>query len=285
MKTSLVTSPAILPVSRAEAKEHLNITHSNDDRLIDRIIGAATAWAEQYLFRKLITQTWKYYLDAWPDEIFLPFGDLQSVTHIKYTDTDELQTTLSTDYYDVDTVSIPGRIRLAYGQSWPSTALYPTNPIEIQFVTGYTYDSTVQDAVFDGVGLNDIEAGGTYSGTSPALFEVEIQTAAAPDTFKWRKNKGAWTTGVAVTGVAQTLSDAVTVTFAATTGHTVGESWEFYAGLTVPEDIRHGILFWVAHLYENRENAVIMPYSTEAIVMPMATQAHFMPHRVWKWVL
>jgi hypothetical protein len=59
--------------------------------------------------------------------------------------------------------------------------------------------------------------GGTYTGDSntPAHFEV---VATATSTMKWRKNDGAWTTGVAITGSAQTLSDGVTVTFSASSG-------------------------------------------------------------------
>jgi hypothetical protein len=48
---------------------------------------------------------------------------------------------------------------------------------------------------------------------------------ASPNTFKWRKNAGSWTTGVAITGAAQTLADGVTVTFSALTGHTLTDTW------------------------------------------------------------
>ncbi len=65
---------------------------------------------------------------------------------------------------------------------------------------------------------------GTYSGgaDTPAHFEV---VATATGTFKWRKNGGAWTTGVAITGAAQTLSDGVTVTFSAASGAVANDSW------------------------------------------------------------
>jgi len=83
---------------------------------------------------------------------------------------------------------------------------------------------------FTGSGLNDATFGGTWAGTAPATYEIEITTAGAPDVFKWRKTinggtPGSYTTGVNVTGAAQALSSGVTVTFAATTGHTVGNVW------------------------------------------------------------
>lgn len=76
-----------------------------------------------------------------------------------------------------------------------------------------------------GSGLSDVTAGGTYSGSTFDTFLVEITSDGTPDVFKWNKNGGAYTTGVNVTGSAQTLSDGVTITFAATTGHTLADAW------------------------------------------------------------
>lgn len=79
---------------------------------------------------------------------------------------------------------------------------------------------------FSGDGLNDVTWGTGYSGAgSSAYFEVEIDGEGTPDTFRWRKNGGGWTSLVAITGAAQTLSDSQTITFAATTGHTSGDKW------------------------------------------------------------
>ena len=133
----IVTPPAATPVTLAHAKDHMRVTFADDDALITIYINAAKALSEQILQRKLITQTWKMYLDYWPPWIKVLFGDLQSVTHIKYTDQDEDQSTLSTDVYAVDINSVPGRIILKNNQSWPSDTLSNANPIEIQFVTGY----------------------------------------------------------------------------------------------------------------------------------------------------
>lgn len=137
MKTTLVTAPTTTPISLTEAKAHLNVTISDDDTMIGVYMSAAISVCEQILQRKLITQTWKVYLDSWPAEIVLPFGDLQSVTHVKYTDEDGVQATFSPDYYTVDTVAVPGRIVLKPNETWPTDTLFNVNPIEIQFVTGY----------------------------------------------------------------------------------------------------------------------------------------------------
>lgn len=88
--------------------------------------------------------------------------------------------------------------------------------------TTYNVDS----AVFSGSGLNDATSGGTYTGTGYDLYEIDIDSTGTPDTFKWNVNGGAFTTGVAITGSAQTLSNGVTITFAATTGHTLNDQWK-----------------------------------------------------------
>ncbi len=78
---------------------------------------------------------------------------------------------------------------------------------------------------FKGTGLNDGVLGVVFTGAASAYYEVEIDAVATPDTFRWRKNGGAWTEDVAITGAAQTLDEGQTITFGATTGHTLGDLW------------------------------------------------------------
>lgn len=142
MITTLVTAPATTPVSLSEAKAHLNVSISDDDTIIGVYLNSAVAVCEQILQRKLITQTWKVFFDSWPTVITIPFGDLQSVTHVKYTDEDGTQSTVSDSSYTVDIISTPGRIVLKKNYTWPTATLFNVNPIEIQFVTGYGDVST-----------------------------------------------------------------------------------------------------------------------------------------------
>lgn len=92
-----------------------------------------------------------------------------------------------------------------------------------QIASGLNY---IKAVVFTGSGLNDATSGGTYSGTVNATYTVIIDSSvASPDTFKWKKDSGSFTTGVVMTGSAQTLSDGVTITFSATDGHTLDDQW------------------------------------------------------------
>jgi hypothetical protein len=89
--------------------------------------------------------------------------------------------------------------------------------------------SSVGTASFTGTGLNDLTSGGTFTGSSALNYKIEIDATGTPDTFKWSDDGGTtWdATGVAITGSAQTLNHGVTVTFGATTGHTLGDYWTF----------------------------------------------------------
>lgn len=91
---------------------------------------------------------------------------------------------------------------------------------------------------FTGTGLNDAAADGTpASGSLIRNFRVEIDGTGTPDTFQWSKDAGAtWeATGVAITGFSQYLTEGVAVAFNATTGHTLGDRWDWATEFTIHE--------------------------------------------------
>jgi len=115
-------------------------TADDEDDLNDAITEGRER-VEKETGRALFTQTWDYYLDAFPSDDFikLPFGNLASVTHVKYTDSGGNETTLTedTDYIVETNGEKIGRVVLPYGVSWPSFTAYPSNPIVIRFVCGW----------------------------------------------------------------------------------------------------------------------------------------------------
>jgi len=149
MKTVLSTAPTIFPISLEDAKDHLRLSGDAEDDYVQSLIYTAIDWAEQFTGRRLLTQTWKYYLDDWPEArddgsyIRLPFGQLKSVTSVVYTDSDEDDTTWDSDEYIVDIESEPGRVVLGYGYTWPSFTASPSNPICITYVCGWTASASV----------------------------------------------------------------------------------------------------------------------------------------------
>lgn len=123
MLNLLVTPPAAEPVTLTEAKAHLRLEHALDDTYVTALIKAARIHAEDVCWRGFVTQTWELILEAFPgaDEVELRKGNLGAVTSVKYIDANGVEQTMASADYVVDTVSVPGRVLLAYGKSWPTT--------------------------------------------------------------------------------------------------------------------------------------------------------------------
>ena len=152
MALSIVTAPTFEPLRISDVKDRLRITGTQEDTEILQMIRGATKWCEHELNWRLCTQTWNYLLDFWPvDIIRLPFPPLQSITHIKYYDADNVQQTLTvtTDYL-VDTDSYPARIEPV--NSWPG--IYnKLLPIEIQFICGFSDVVNIAEDIKDAIYL------------------------------------------------------------------------------------------------------------------------------------
>jgi hypothetical protein len=88
-------------------------------------------------------------------------------------------------------------------------------------------DATVQSI---GTGQHDLVSGGTYSDTVDHDYTIKI---TATNKFQWKKDNGAFSGDVTITGSAQTLSEGVTVTFGHTTGYTLNDQFTIHAGVGV----------------------------------------------------
>lgn len=90
---------------------------------------------------------------------------------------------------------------------------------------------TIAAVTFVGAGLNDCTSGGAYTGDEDLDVHVQIEAAGTPDTIKVSYDGGeTWDLiGLAIKAGAMVLREGITATFAATTGHTVGNYWHFAA--------------------------------------------------------
>ena len=155
-------------------------------------------------------------------------------------------TTLSTDEYhdwlrmDLTSATGTGTVVInAYGYRQGSgTAAGSAGAIQLTNGSGLFQASNGFLATFATVGaaqykelsanLNDLSSGGTFTdwkANAGTTFSIVISATGTPDHFTWQKNNGSVSAPVAITGAAQTLSDGVTATFAATTGHTLNDMW------------------------------------------------------------
>lgn len=135
------TAPTVEPVSVSEAKDHLRISTSSEDTYIGELISGARAKTEALTNRSIPQQTWELWWDIPPvlRAIRLPRPPLQSVTHIKYYSTTDVEAVYGSINYFVDTSNQQGgRISLTEGSAWPSDGLRYANAIVTRFVAGYT---------------------------------------------------------------------------------------------------------------------------------------------------
>lgn len=114
----------------------IELTFTDDDQLIDALIGAATRWSESYCNRKWLTQTCTEVFDQFPAMIRPRWSPLIAVTSISYIDSAGATQTLDAAEYQVDEVTEPGRIAPAYGESWPSTRS-DLNAVTLVYTAGY----------------------------------------------------------------------------------------------------------------------------------------------------
>lgn len=136
---TLVSAPAVEPVSLTEAKLHLREDGSAQDSLIeDVLIPAARQWVEDRQWRSLITQTWDFTFDRFPStkRLDLPLPPLQSVTSVSYYDSDNASQTYASANYVVDASRTPGMIYLLEGSTWPDTYERPS-AVTVRAVCGY----------------------------------------------------------------------------------------------------------------------------------------------------
>jgi uncharacterized phiE125 gp8 family phage protein len=124
---------------------------TDDDDLLADILDAAVDHVEDITRRILLTSTWDYSIQDWPDgdRIILPGGNLQSVTSVIWKDTDGTETTLTenTDYLVETNGEQCGAIVLPYMDTWPNGTLYPSNPIPIRFIAGWTAAASIPSKI------------------------------------------------------------------------------------------------------------------------------------------
>jgi len=133
------TDPTLEPVTLAEAKRHVEVNTDEHNTQLLTLITTARELVEAESKRSLITQTKtqtqrEFPASSCPIELMLP--PLQSVTSLKYLDSDGTLQTITSTNYTVDTAREPGQIWPVYNYSWPLTRDV-FNAVQIIYVAGY----------------------------------------------------------------------------------------------------------------------------------------------------
>jgi len=146
---SEVTAPTAEPLQVSEVRRHLALDDSYYDDYLSGLIEVTRAKVQAHTHRQLVSATYDVKLDSLPagqQTLALPFGSLQSVTSITYTDTAGASQTFSSDDYDVSTAREPGTIRPAYSKTWPA-ARVQQEAATLRFVCGYGAAGAVPQAI------------------------------------------------------------------------------------------------------------------------------------------
>lgn len=128
----VIAAPAMLPVTLTAAKAHVRVDSNDDDATLTGFIEAAVAYAERFMGRALVDQTFELTLDAVPAggaPVKLPRPPLIEVLEVAAVDSAGNETPLTG--YRVDTAQAPGRL-LAPASGWPQGS-----GLRIRYRAGY----------------------------------------------------------------------------------------------------------------------------------------------------
>lgn len=150
---TLKTAPTVEPITAPQAISYMRLgaLDAAEAAYLSSLIKSAREFCENFQNRAYITQTWEMSLNQFPrkyadplterhmsDVVEIPKGSLQTVNSVKYINSTGVVTTLVEDSdYIVTNRGIIGRISPPYGKTWPTAALYPLDPIVIEFTCGY----------------------------------------------------------------------------------------------------------------------------------------------------
>jgi uncharacterized phiE125 gp8 family phage protein len=162
---AITTPPASPLVSLADMKLHLRVDIADDDSLIGALVAAATAAAEARLKMSLVTRSYAWTLDYFPNRvvfngpawgysraftearvypfsqaqaILLPRPPLVSVDSVQFYDPAGTLQTLDPSAYTVQ-VGTPGRVAPAPGHYWPATQ-DRLGSVVVRFTAGFGTD-------------------------------------------------------------------------------------------------------------------------------------------------
>jgi uncharacterized phiE125 gp8 family phage protein len=238
MRIQQLIKATVEPVHIDEVKEHLNVTSSDDDNLINRFISAARAHAEQVTGTNIVAAKSRIFLDGFfTIEIPIRLNNVRSITSIKYKDSSFVEQTLSSTIYEAELGTDYPSIYLAYDKEWPVHTPY-INSVKIDLWHGVVSPFTI----------SSVETGQLTSVSHGLTAGSVIQvTNSGGDLPAGLTSTATYTVINPTTDTLQLSTDGATPVTITTAGTGIN-----YLG-TVPEAIKQAMLMLVAHWYENRE--------------------------------
>lgn len=168
------------PITTAELKAHLRISHNTQDDYLATLIATAREEVERDTWRGLVAATKTFARRGFPGcypfrsarsigrPIEIPSPPLRSVTSITYRDEAGNSVELSSSLYVVDTIHEPGTIEPAPNTTWPGTQDHPA-AVVIVCETGYVNAAAVPVSLKHAVKLIAAEL---FQATAPMALSM-----------------------------------------------------------------------------------------------------------------
>lgn len=131
-----IAGPDLEPLSRAEAKLFLRVSHDDEDALMDVLVTTARRIVEARTGRILIDQTWRIVRDAWPASgvIAASVAPLRAIVSATVTNAAGIPTPVPEGMLSLASGRAPGLIHVAPGAPVPGVA---TGGIVLTLTAGY----------------------------------------------------------------------------------------------------------------------------------------------------
>lgn len=132
-----LSGPGAEPLSLDEVKAYLRIDGAAEDALLQSLLLTSRLHIEAALGLALMTQSWKFVIDAWPDKhvVELPISPVQHVSDVRVIGQDGLAQSVASSDYDIDVSCRPARLYTKRG-GWPKPGRQSAG-IEIDFTAGF----------------------------------------------------------------------------------------------------------------------------------------------------
>lgn len=129
------SGPDAEPVTVAELKAQLRLTHESEDVLLASLIRAAREDVERTTALALIDQEWRLVLDRWPADamVLIKLHPVREIISVTAYGTSGQPAVLPPGQYEVDTISRPARIHLKQH----SPGIGAMNGLDIEFAAGF----------------------------------------------------------------------------------------------------------------------------------------------------
>lgn len=134
----LITPSTLTPVTLTEAKEHLKVTGSDEDTLIQTYLNAAIKRVENYRQSPVMSSEWELYATHWRTSFNLQKHPVTVINSVKYYDDDNVLQTVDSANYRLQDFRVP--CRLEFDSDFTEPSFYDREfPIVVNFQAGFTY--------------------------------------------------------------------------------------------------------------------------------------------------